>query len=102
MSIKYPTQNARTAKRQHELEMVFQKNKEVIRVDLDDLYNGMADLAKKYGVTDRMMRRWAERLGWDCTERLRKRNALVKRSAPTPKKPMGSDEPQAHKLAGLW
>jgi len=102
MSIRPPTQNARTAKRQHELETVFQKNKDQIRVDLDNLENAMGDLAKKWSVTDRMMRRWAERLGYDCSERMKKRNALIKRTSPQPKKSSYDDAPQARKLVGLW
>ena len=103
MSIKPPTQNARTAKRQQELEEIFQKNKEAIRADLEDLSLGMGELAKKWGISDRLIRRWAERLSICATERLKKRNAMLGPSGiVTKKKSPYDDKPQAHKLAGLW
>ena len=103
MSIKPPTQNARTAKRQQELEEIFQKNKDAIRADIEDLSLGMGEIAKKWRISDRLIRRWAERLNICAAERLKKRNAL---RGPTgivnKKRSPYDDKPQAHKLAGLW
>ena len=103
MSIRPPQQNARTAKRQFELEQIYQANKDAIKADLDDLALAMPEIAKRWGVSDRMIRRWAERLNICAAERLKKRNAL---RGPTgivnKKKSPYDDKPQAHKLAGLW
>ena len=102
MPLKQPTQCARTAKRQHELEQVFQKNKEAITADLNDYTLKMQEVAKKWKVTDRMIRRWAERLGVDVHER---RALAAKNKKPTGivnKRPPNDVAPQAHKLAGLW
>jgi len=105
MSLKPPTQNARTAARQHEIEQIFIKRREEIAADIADLENNMTDLAKKYGVGERSFRRWAERLGWDVRERHKQRNALRKGTKLGPinaKKSTYDDKPQAHKLVGLW
>ena len=105
MSLKPPTQNARTQQRQHEIERIYLTRKEEIAADIADLENNMTDLAKKYGVGERSFRRWAERLGWDVRERHKKRNALrkgTKMPQINAKKSPYEDKPQAHKLAGLW
>jgi len=105
MSLKPPTQNARTAARQHAIEQIFINRKEEIAADIADLENNMTDLAKKYGVGERSFRRWAERLGWDVRERHKQRNALRKGTKLGPinaKKSTYDDKPQAHKLVGLW
>ena len=103
MSIKIPVGNARTAKRQQALEQIYQKNKDAIKADLDDLSLGMGEIAKKWGISDRLIRRWAERLNICAAQRLKKRNAL---RGPTGiinrKKSANDDKPQAHKLRGLW
>ena len=103
MNIKTPVGNPRTAKRQQELEEIFQTNKDTIRADIDDLSLGMGEIAKKWGISDRLIRRWAERLNICAAERLKKRNAL---RGPTgivnKKRSPYDDKPQAHKLAKLW
>ena len=105
MSLKPPTQNARTAARQHAIEQIFINRKEEIAADIADLENNMTDLARKYNVGERSFRRWAERLGWDVKERHKQRNAMRKGTKMGPintKKSTYDDKPQAHKLVGLW
>jgi len=102
MSIRPPTQNARTAKRQHECEQIFQKNKDEIKADLDDLALAMPEIAKRWGVSDRMIRRWAERLGIDTRERMNQRNALKGPTGIVNKKPPNDVKPQASQVWALW
>jgi len=105
MSIKPPSQNARTAKRQFEIEQIYLTRKEEIIADIDDLENNATDLAKKYGVGERSFRRWMERLGYCPRERHKQRNALrkgTKMPQINVKKSTYDDKPQAHKLVGLW
>ena len=105
MSIKPPTQNARTAARQHEIEQIFIKRREEIIADIEDLENNATDLARKYGVGERSFRRWMERLGYCPRERHKQRNALrkgTKMPQINAKKSTYDDKPQAHKLVGLW
>jgi len=103
--LKPPTQNARTAKRQHEIEQIFIKRREEIIADIEDLENNATDLAKKYGIGERSFRRWMERLGYCPNERHKKRNAMrkgTKQKQIHVKKSTYDDKPQAHKLVGLW
>ena len=49
MSLKPPTQNARTAKRQFEIEQIYLTRKEEIIADIEDLENNATDLVKNDG-----------------------------------------------------
>ena len=102
MPLRAPKQNARTAKRQHECEQIFQKNKEEIRADLVDLTLAMPEIAKKWGIGDRMIRRWAERLGIDTRERMKNRNAQKGPTGIVNKKPPSDVSPQASEVWALW
>jgi len=105
MSIKPPSQNARTAKRQFEIEQIYLTRKEEIAADIADLENNMTDLARKYNVGERSFRRWAERLGWCVRERHKQRNALrkgTKLGPITAKKSTYDDKPEAEKVWALW
>jgi len=105
MSLKPPTQNARTAARQHEIEQIFIKRREEIAADIADLENNMTDLARKYNVGERSFRRWAERLGWCVRERHKMRNALrkgTKMPQINVKKSPYEDKPKAEAVWALW
>ena len=102
MTIRPPTQNSRTAKRQQQLETIFQKNKDAIIDDLNDLSQGMAELAEKWKVSDRLIRRWAERLGICTVERLKKRNAMRGSRGIVNKRPPNDVKPEAAKVWELW
>lgn len=78
--------------RTREIERIFQDNKDSIRADLESLELSMRDIAAKYKVNDRNIRRWAERLGIDSTARTVSRRAagldVIKRTT----KPKRKDE----------
>lgn len=103
-------QARRIKRRQAELEVIFQANKGEILEQLNDLDNGILELAKSWDVGERTMRRWAERLGIDTVERQNARNghlsklrgAAKRQANPKKAKPRDEDTPQAHKLIGLW
>ena len=105
MSIRPPSQNARTAKRQFEIEQIYLTRKEEIIADIEDLENNATDLARKYGVGERSFRRWMERLGYCPRERHKQRNALrkgTKMPQINAKKSPYQDKPQAEAVWALW
>jgi len=103
-------QARRIKRRQAELEVIFQANKDELLEQLNDLSNSIIELAKSWGVGEHTMRRWAERLGVDTVERQNTRNrylsklrgATKKQATPKKAKPRDEDIPQAHKLIGIW
>lgn len=99
-------QNAATEIRRQEIEKQFQANKAVILKDVESLELSVAELIKKYSITERTLRRWLERLGIDPMERtLARRKAGFEKKAVRPivnSKTLRDDVPQAHKLVGLW
>lgn len=103
-------QNIATERRRQELEQQFQDNKDVILADVTALDLSVAELTAKYGVSEKVLRRWMERLGVDSLERIlaRRRAGLENRpkARPMTQKPTEKrfieNRPQAHKLVGLW
>lgn len=73
--------------RSREIEQTFQDNKENIKADLESIELSMRDIAAKYKVNDRNVRRWGERLGIDCNQRTvdRRRAGLDKPKCMTKK-----------------
>lgn len=63
------TQELHTQPRTIQIEKIFQDNRESIKADLDSLDLSLRDIAAKYKVNDRNVRRWAERLGIDANAR---------------------------------
>lgn len=61
--------------RSREIERIFQENKPDIEADLRSIKLSMRDIANKYKVNDRNVRRWGERLGIDCNQRTIDRRA---------------------------
>lgn len=88
-----------------EIERIYQENKADIKADIESLELSFRDLAAKYNVNDRNVRRWCERCGIDPAWRSKERR-VRKLDAPkcyTKKSQrIKEDRPQAHKLAGLW
>lgn len=107
----YQKQNNATELRRQQIEQQFQDGKEDILADIKGLELSVADLTKKYGITERTLRRWMERLGVDSFQRTlaRRRGGFEKKPEPRSTKPSRAGkryvqeaEPQAHKLKGLW
>lgn len=62
-------QEKRTQARSIQIENIFQNNRDAIKADLESLELSMRNIAIKYKVNDRNVRRWGERLGIDCNQR---------------------------------
>lgn len=91
--------------RTREIEQTFQTRYEEIRADLESLDLSFRDLAAKYNVNDRNVRRWCERLRIDPALRTKERRLLKlddSKCRTQKSKNLTEDKPQAHKLVGLW
>lgn len=85
-------QEKHTQARTVQIENIFQKNREAIKADLIDLELSMRDIAAKYKVNDRNVRRWGERLGIDCNKRtIERRQAGFDKPKCMPKKAKQED-----------
>lgn len=94
-----------TETRRKQIESTFKNNKADILADIESIELSMLELTEKWGVSDRVMRRWMERCGIDSIERTyaRRRAGLEKKPArPEPKVKVDPDKAQAHLLRGLW
>lgn len=93
-----------TEARRKAIEKLYQENRDEIKADLEGLEQSIHELEKKWGVHNRSIRRWMERLGIDPNERTlaRRRGGYEKKPPKQVAKPKVEDKPQAHKLVGLW
>ena len=79
--------------RSRAIEKVFQDNRDEILADLESLELSLRDIANKFKVNDRNVRRWAERLNIDSTARtVARRNAGYGTKRCLPRKSKQKDE----------
>lgn len=105
---RYPhKQQKSTQKRMEELEAVFQEQHDDLRADFESYDLSVMELKDKWGVSERTLRRWMERMDISSDERNKERRRRDTRTHPPKqirrvKSAADYDKPQAHKLAGLW
>lgn len=94
----------RVKKRTMEMEKIFQDNREAIIADLNNLELTVHAMAVKWKVSDRIMRRFGERLKFDMNQRQLDRRAVYSITPPENKREKWKpdDSPQAHKVWALW
>lgn len=88
--------------RTREIERIFMENKDAIRADLDSLDLSMRDIAEKYKVNDRNVRRWSEKLGIDPLDRSARRRVITKGYfKKKTQRPKQKDEVRSAKLLSM-
>lgn len=96
-------QETRTSKRSLEIKRLLEDNREEILADLASLELPIRELAKKWGVQDRNIRRFAEREGIDLHDRQMRRrtSGFESRGRPMKFKPKREDSVRNPKLLSM-